>query len=77
MTAAPEGYSGTASGLFNTTRQTGSAAGVALGGSLLASTTHFTTGLRISMAIGAAAYLTAAVLALYGIPPNRNHRTVS
>ncbi|MFF3653420.1 MFS transporter [Streptomyces sp. NPDC002181] len=77
MAAAPHGFSGTASALFNTTRQIGSATGVALGGSLLASTADFTTGLRISMGIGAAAYLTAAVLALYCIPPNRNPRTAS
>ncbi|MEU1534281.1 MFS transporter [Streptomyces fagopyri] len=69
MTAAPEGFSGTASALFNTTRQVGSAAGVALGGSLLAATGDFTAGLRTSMAIGALAYLTAAALALCCIPP--------
>ena len=68
MSAAPDGYSGTASGLFNTTRQIGSAVGVALGGSLLAANASFTTGLRTSMAIGAAAYLTAAALALFCIP---------
>jgi MFS transporter, DHA2 family, methylenomycin A resistance protein len=37
------------------------ARGVALGGSLLASTADFTVGLRTSMAIGAAAYLIAAM----------------
>jgi MFS transporter, DHA2 family, methylenomycin A resistance protein len=69
MSAAPDSYSGTASGLFNTTRQIGSAAGVALGGSLLAASSSFGTGLQTSMAIGAAAYLTAAALALFCIPP--------
>ncbi|WP_328540415.1 MFS transporter [Streptomyces sp. NBC_00344] len=69
MSAAPEHYSGTASALFNTTRQVGSAAGVALGGSLLAAASGFTSGLRVSMAIGATAYLTAAALALFCIPP--------
>ncbi|MEU8980433.1 MFS transporter [Streptomyces sp. NPDC058251] len=68
MSAAPDEYSGTASALFNTARQVGSAAGVALGGSLLAATPSFTTGLRTSMAIGAAAYLTAAALAFFCIP---------
>ncbi|MEJ8654213.1 hypothetical protein WKI65_40780 [Streptomyces sp. MS1.AVA.3] len=68
MSAAPDTYSGTASALFNTTRQVGSAAGVALGGSLLAAAAGFTTGLRTGMAIGAAAYLTAAALALFCIP---------
>ncbi|WP_206301825.1 MFS transporter [Streptomyces sp. AcE210] len=76
MAAAPDEYSGTASALFNTTRQIGSAAGVALGGSLLAAAGNFTTGLRTSMAIGAAAYLTAAALALFCIP-RRAHRPVT
>lgn len=75
MTAAPEGFSGTASALFNTTRQVGSAAGVALGGSLLASTDDFTSGLRTSMAVGALAYLAAAALALSCIPPRETHHT--
>jgi DHA2 family methylenomycin A resistance protein-like MFS transporter len=68
MSAAPDKYSGTASAFFNTTRQIGSAAGVALGGSLLAMAA-FATGLRTSMAVGAAAYLAAAALAVVCIPP--------
>ncbi|MEU3664233.1 MFS transporter [Streptomyces sp. NPDC032940] len=69
MGAAPPGYSGAASALFNTTRQIGSAAGVAVGGSLLATTTDYGTGLRTGMAVGACAYLTAAVLAWWCVPP--------
>ncbi|MFD7692427.1 MFS transporter [Streptomyces sp. NPDC059805] len=68
MGAVPAGYAGTASALFNTTRQIGSATGVALGGSLLASAADPSSGLRISMAAGAAAYLTAAVLAGRCVP---------
>lgn len=68
MGAAPSAYSGTASALFNTTRQVGSASGVALGGSLLATADSYGTGLRISMAAGALAYLTAAVLACLCVP---------
>jgi DHA2 family methylenomycin A resistance protein-like MFS transporter len=68
MGAAPASYSGAASALFNTARQIGSATGVALGGSLLATATHYTTGLRISMTVGALAYLTAAVLAWLCVP---------
>jgi DHA2 family methylenomycin A resistance protein-like MFS transporter len=68
MAAAPDTYSGTASALFNTTRQIGSAAGVALGGSLLTGTAGFATGLRTSMAIGAVGYVTAAALAVLCIP---------
>jgi DHA2 family methylenomycin A resistance protein-like MFS transporter len=69
MSAVPDRFAGTASGLFNTTRQIGSAAGVALGGSLLAATTDFTTGLRTSMAVGAVGYLMAAVIARFCVPP--------
>jgi DHA2 family methylenomycin A resistance protein-like MFS transporter len=67
MTAAPHQYTGTASALFNTTRQVGSAAGVALSGSLLA-TLDFDVGLRISMIIGAAAFFIAVVLTRLAIP---------
>ncbi|MFD8198207.1 MFS transporter [Streptomyces sp. NPDC003470] len=68
MGAAPPAYSGAASALFNTARQIGSAAGVALGGSLLATATDYGTGLRACMAIGALAYLTAALLAVLCVP---------
>ncbi|MEW1776687.1 MFS transporter [Streptomyces sp. NPDC086777] len=68
MGAAPAAYAGAASALFNTTRQIGSATGVALGGSLLATATDYTTGLRVSMAVGALAYLTAAGLAWLSVP---------
>jgi DHA2 family methylenomycin A resistance protein-like MFS transporter len=68
MGAAPAAYSGAASGLFNTTRQIGSATGVALGGSLLATGADYGAGLRISMAIGALAYLTAGGLAWRCVP---------
>ncbi|MFG3345834.1 MFS transporter [Streptomyces sp. NPDC048018] len=68
MGAAPPAYGGAASALFNTTRQIGSATGVALGGSLLATAGHG-TGVRISMAAGALAYLVAAVLAARAVPP--------
>ncbi|MEU3839474.1 MFS transporter [Streptomyces sp. NPDC028635] len=67
MAAAPPDHAGAASALFNTTRQIGSATGVALGGSLLA-TAGYTAGLRQSMAIGALAYLTAALLAWRCVP---------
>lgn len=69
MGAAPPGYAGTASALFNTTRQIGSATGVALGGTLLATAGDYGEGLRTSMAVGALACLTAAVLAWRCVPP--------
>jgi DHA2 family methylenomycin A resistance protein-like MFS transporter len=68
MGAAPLGYAGAASALFNTTRQIGSATGVALGGSLLATSTDYGAGLRTSLVIGAFAYLAAAVLAWLCVP---------
>lgn len=68
MGAAPEAYSGTASAFFNTTRQIGSATGVALGGTLLATAADYDAGTRLSMAIGALAYLTAAGLAWRCVP---------
>ncbi|WP_405497662.1 MFS transporter [Streptomyces sp. NBC_00096] len=68
MSAAPDTHAGTASALFNTTRQIGSAAGVALGGSLLASASDFTGSVRLSMAIGALAYLVAAAIAVLCVP---------
>ncbi|WP_432177141.1 MFS transporter [Streptomyces sp. Tue6028] len=68
MGSAPAAYAGAASGLFNTTRQIGSATGVALGGSLLATSSDYGTGLRVSMGIGALAYLTAAALAWRCVP---------
>jgi MFS transporter, DHA2 family, methylenomycin A resistance protein len=64
MGAAPDGFGGTASALFNTTRQIGSAAGVAVGGSLIA-TLHFDGGVRASMLCGALAFAVAAVIALW------------
>ncbi|MEU8824607.1 MFS transporter [Streptomyces sp. NPDC048636] len=69
MGAAPPAYSGTASALFNTTRQLGSATGVALGGTLLATAATYGGGLRLSMAVGALAYLIAAGLAWRCVPP--------
>ncbi|MFF3635352.1 MFS transporter [Streptomyces sp. NPDC002250] len=69
MGAAPPAYAGAASALFNTTRQIGSATGVALGGSLLATSTVYGTGLRTAMTAGALAYLTAAALAWRCVPP--------
>ncbi|MER8186890.1 MFS transporter [Kitasatospora sp. NPDC094015] len=71
MTAAPAGYAGTSSAVLNTARQLGSATGVALGGTLLATAADYGAGLRTSMAVGAAAYLTAAGLARLCVPAGR------
>lgn len=66
MTSAQPSSAGTASALFNTTRQIGSASGVALSGSILA-TLSYTTGTPLSMLIGAAAYITGAIVTLFTI----------
>jgi DHA2 family methylenomycin A resistance protein-like MFS transporter len=63
MAAAPGDYSGTASAALNTARQTGSAAGVAIAGSLIAAV-GLSAGVPTFMAVGAAGYLLAAVLTL-------------
>jgi DHA2 family methylenomycin A resistance protein-like MFS transporter len=67
MGAAPTGYSGTASATLNTARQTGSAAGVAIAGSLVA-TAGLPAGVTTFMAVGAAGYLLAAVLTQLFVP---------
>ena len=70
MDAAPAGYAGTASAALNTARQTGSAAGVAISGSLVA-IAGLPLGVPIFMAVGAAGYLLAAVLTLICVPVPR------
>jgi DHA2 family methylenomycin A resistance protein-like MFS transporter len=74
MGAAPPAYAGAASALFNTTRQIGSATGVALGGSLLATSADYGTGLRTGMLAGTLAYLTAAALAWRCVPAKSGDR---
>jgi DHA2 family methylenomycin A resistance protein-like MFS transporter len=69
MDAAPSGYAGTASAALNTARQTGSAAGVAISGSLIA-LAGLPDGVATFMAVGAVAYLLGAVLTVLCVPPN-------
>jgi DHA2 family methylenomycin A resistance protein-like MFS transporter len=61
-------YSGVASGVLNAMRQTGSAIGVALFGSLLSGTGGFIAGVRVALVIAAALALCAIVVALIGVP---------
>jgi MFS transporter, DHA2 family, methylenomycin A resistance protein len=70
MEAAPTGYAGTASAALNTARQTGSAAGVAISGSLIAAV-GLTTGVSTFMALGAAGYLLGVVLTVLCVPRRR------
>jgi DHA2 family methylenomycin A resistance protein-like MFS transporter len=67
MEAAPSGYAGTASAALNTARQTGSAAGVAISGSLIAAL-GLTTGVSSFMAVGAVGYLAGVVLTALCVP---------
>ncbi len=70
MDAAPTGYAGTASAALNTARQTGSAAGVAISGSLIAAI-GTTAGVSTFMAVGAAGYFLGALLTWACVPRTR------
>lgn len=65
MEAAPAERGGVASAVFNAARQTGSAIGVALTGTL--ATTGIVTGLHSSVVIGGLAFITAAILTAVAI----------
>lgn len=67
MGAAPSGYAGAASAALNTARQTGSAAGVAISGSLVAAF-GLTSGITMFMAVGAAGYLLAVLVTARCVP---------
>jgi MFS family permease len=60
LNAVPPHQAGTASGVFNTSRQVGGALAVAVFGALLAGSGSFASGLRASLLIGAAVAIAAA-----------------
>ncbi|MBP2405097.1 hypothetical protein SNS2_3721 [Streptomyces netropsis] len=62
--SAPADGAGVASAVFNVSRQVGSAVGVALFGTLVATSDHLTDGLHLSAALAAAAFLTGGFLAV-------------
>ena len=62
LNSVPAHRAGTASGIFNTSRQVGGALAVAVFGALLAGRAGFLTGLRVSLLIAAAAALAAAAV---------------
>jgi sugar phosphate permease len=64
---------GTASGVFNTSRQVGGALAVAVFGALLAQPAGFLTGMRTSLLIAAAVAVLAAATALLLTPAHSRH----
>jgi DHA2 family methylenomycin A resistance protein-like MFS transporter len=70
MGAALSGFTGTASAALNTARQTGSAAGVAISGSLVAAL-GLTSGVTVFMAVGAVGYLLAVGVTALCVPRSR------
>jgi sugar phosphate permease len=62
LNAVPTSRAGTASGVFNTSRQLGGALAVAVFGALLATPAGFLHGLRTSLLIAAAVALAAAAI---------------
>lgn len=73
MEAAPAELGGAASAVFNTARQTGSAIGVALVGTLVAGG-DLVAGLHADVIIGGAGYLLAAVLTVTAVRPAEHNR---
>jgi MFS family permease len=69
LNSIPGHHAGTASGIFNTSRQVGGALAVAVFGALLASRTGFLTGLRVSLLIAAGVALAAAAVSTRLTPP--------
>lgn len=70
LNAVPTHQAGTASGVFNTSRQVGGALAVAVFGALLAGSASFESGMRASLLVGAAVSLAAAATSRL-LGPNR------
>jgi MFS transporter, DHA2 family, methylenomycin A resistance protein len=73
LNSVPAHRAGTASGVFNTSRQVGGALAVAVFGALLADQGTFLNGLRISLSIAGAVALAAAAASLL-LPTPKEHR---
>lgn len=71
--AAPSGRAGIASGALNASRQTGSTLGVAVFGTLVATTGAFMTGYHLSVLIGGLVFAAGALIALLAIPRRDPH----
>ena len=64
LDSVPPERAGTASAVFNTFRQVGGAVAIAVFGAILATSTHFVTGMQISFVVAAAMLLTTALISL-------------
>jgi EmrB/QacA subfamily drug resistance transporter len=73
LNSVPGQRAGTASGVFNTSRQVGGALAVAVFGALLAHPGTFLQGLRISLLLAAGVALAAAAASRLLQPPRGNH----
>ncbi|MEU6251341.1 MFS transporter [Streptomyces sp. NPDC047043] len=65
VNSVPAGQTGTASGVFNTSRQIGGALAVAVFGALIADQVHVLTGVRTSLLLAAAVVAAAALAACF------------
>ncbi|MCA1711819.1 MAG: MFS transporter [Actinobacteria bacterium] len=74
LNSVPGHRAGTASGVFNTSRQIGGALAVAVFGALLAQPGPFLQGLRTSLLLAAAVGLAAAASTLLLKPPRTTHK---
>ncbi len=75
LTAADiAGRGGAAAGLLNTVRQVGSALGVAVAGSLLASRAGFLPGLHLALAVSGAAFLAGVLVTLAWVDRRADRR---
>jgi len=74
MDAAPASRGGAAAGLLNTARQVGSALGVAVAGSLLASRAGFLPGLHLALAVSGAAFLAGVLITLAWVDRRADRR---
>lgn len=71
LNSVPQHLAGTASGVFNTSRQIGGALAVAVFGALLADEASFAHGMRLSLLVASAVALAAAFASLQLHPPSK------
>ena len=77
LNSVPDELAGTASGVFNTSRQLGGALAIAVFGALLAQPAGFTQGLRLSLIIAAAVAIGTAAISRLLTTSTIDHTTAS